>query len=69
MEPITKWPGGFPLFAALRIDGALPAQMPQTPPRMVITVAEIFSGTYASTAETADYLLQQLGLARRAVVK
>jgi hypothetical protein len=37
--------------------------------RVIITHSEIFPGTYASTTETADYLLQQLGLTRRAVVK
>ena len=37
--------------------------------RVIITHSEIFPGTYASTTETADYLLQQLGLKRRAVVK
>lgn len=37
--------------------------------RVLITHSEIFPGTYASTTETADYLLQQLGLKRRAVVK
>ena len=37
--------------------------------RLIITHSEIFPGTYASTTETADYLLQQLGLRRRAVLK
>ena len=37
--------------------------------RVIITHSEIFPGTYASTTETADYLLQQLRLTRRAVVK
>ena len=37
--------------------------------RMLITHSEIFPGTYASTTETADYLLGQLGLPRHAVVK
>jgi hypothetical protein len=37
--------------------------------RMIITHSEIFPGTYASTTETADYLLRQLNLKRRAVVK
>jgi hypothetical protein len=37
--------------------------------QMVITHSEIFPGTYASTTETADYLLAQLGLERQAVVK
>lgn len=37
--------------------------------QMIITHSEIFPGTYASTTETADWLLTQLGLERRAVVK
>jgi hypothetical protein len=37
--------------------------------RMVVTHTEIFPGTFASTTETADYLLRQLGLRRSAVLK
>ncbi len=37
--------------------------------RMIVTHSEIFPGTYASTTETADYLLAQLGVGRRAVLK
>src|SRR5207253_11090247 len=37
--------------------------------QMIVTHSEIFPGTFASTTETADYLLKQLGLPRRAVVK
>ncbi|MGA2267912.1 MAG: hypothetical protein ABSH44_05520 [Bryobacteraceae bacterium] len=37
--------------------------------RVVVTHSEIFPGTYASTTETADYLLARLGLKRRAVLK
>src|SRR5215475_1854435 len=37
--------------------------------RMIITHSEIFPGTFASTTETADWLLNQLGLKRRAVMK
>jgi hypothetical protein len=37
--------------------------------RLIVTHSEIFPGTFASTTETADYLLQQLGLKRRAVVR
>jgi hypothetical protein len=37
--------------------------------RFVVTHSEIFPGTYASTTETADYLLAQLGLKRRAALK
>jgi hypothetical protein len=36
---------------------------------VLITHSEIFPGTYASTTETADYLLKELGVTRRAVVK
>jgi hypothetical protein len=35
----------------------------------VITHSEIFPGTYASTTETADFLVAQLGLKRKAVLK
>jgi hypothetical protein len=37
--------------------------------RVVITHSEIFPGTFASTTETADYILKELGLHRRAIVK
>lgn len=37
--------------------------------RLIATHSEIFPGTYASTTETADYLVAQLGLRRRAVLK
>ncbi len=37
--------------------------------QMIITHSEIFPGTYASTTETADWLLAQLGLKRQAVLK
>lgn len=37
--------------------------------RMLITHSEIFPGTFAGTTETADYLLAQLGLRRRAVLR
>jgi hypothetical protein len=36
---------------------------------MLITHSEIFPGTFASTTETADWLLAQLGLKRRPVVR
>ena len=36
---------------------------------MVITHSEIFPGTFASTTETADWLLAKLGLRRRAVLR
>lgn len=37
--------------------------------RVIITHSEIFPGTFASTTETADYLVAQLGLRRRAVLR
>jgi len=37
--------------------------------RAVVTHSEIFPGTFASTTETADYLLTQLKVARRPVMK
>ena len=37
--------------------------------RLMITHSEIFPGTFASTTETADYLLGQLGVRRRAVLQ
>jgi hypothetical protein len=37
--------------------------------QMIITHSEIFPGTFASTTETADWLLRQLGLKRRAVAQ
>ncbi|HYL74241.1 MAG TPA: hypothetical protein VEU96_08540 [Bryobacteraceae bacterium] len=36
---------------------------------MVITHSEIFPGTFASTTETADWLLAKLGLRRQAVLR
>ena len=35
----------------------------------IITHSEIFPGTYASTTETADFLVSQLGLKRKAVLR
>ncbi|HEY0590194.1 MAG TPA: hypothetical protein VGF40_00390, partial [Thermoanaerobaculia bacterium] len=37
--------------------------------RMVVTHSEIFPGTFASTTETSDWLIAQLGLKRTPVVK
>ena len=37
--------------------------------RVMITHSEIFPGTFASTTETADYVLARLGLKRRPVAK
>jgi hypothetical protein len=37
--------------------------------QMIITHSEIFPGSFASTTETADYLLQKLDLRRQAVLR
>lgn len=37
--------------------------------QMIVTHSEIFPGTYASTTETADWLIAKLGLKRTPVVK
>jgi hypothetical protein len=37
--------------------------------RMIVTHSEIFPGTFASTTETADYLVSQLGLKVRPVLR
>ena len=37
--------------------------------RMLITHSEVFPGTYASTTEASDWLLEQLGLHRKPVLK
>lgn len=37
--------------------------------RMIVTHSEIFPGTFASTTETADYLLSALNLPRRPVLR
>jgi len=37
--------------------------------RMIITHSELFPGTYASTTETTDWLVAQLGLKSKAVLK
>jgi hypothetical protein len=39
------------------------------PKRMLITHSEVFPGTFASTTETADYLLKKLDLRRRATLQ
>ena len=37
--------------------------------QLVVTHSEVFPGTFASTTETADYLIRELGLKRMPVVK
>ena len=51
------------LFVRFARDAALGKK------QMRVTHTEIFPGTYASTTETADYLLEQLELRRTAVLK
>jgi hypothetical protein len=41
----------------------------QSRKRAIVTHSEIFPGTFANTTETADYVVSQLGLERRAVLK
>jgi hypothetical protein len=50
----------FVRFARAAIDGGK---------RFLITHSEIFPGTFASTTETANYLLAQLGMTRKPVLK
>lgn len=47
-------------FAKLAIDGKKV---------FIITHSEIFPGSYASTTETADYLIQECGLSRKPVLR
>lgn len=51
---------GFLQYAQLAMDGKK---------RFVITHSEIFPGTYASTTETADYLIDSLHLQRHSVLE
>jgi hypothetical protein len=37
--------------------------------QFILTHTEIFPGTFASTTETADYLLKQVNLKRKAVLR
>ena len=37
--------------------------------RFVVTHSEIFPGTFASTTETADYLVRALGMTRKAILR
>jgi hypothetical protein len=56
-------PDGLQIFLQFARDAAAGRK------RMVITHSEIFPGTYASTTETADWLLGQLGIVRRPTLK
>src|SRR5262249_34163977 len=37
--------------------------------QLIVTHSEVFPGTFASTTETSDYLLQRLGLRRQALLQ
>ena len=52
--------GAFVAFARLAMRGER---------AMLVTHSEIFPGTFASTTETADHLLRELGLTRRPVLE
>jgi len=56
----TKKLDVFLQFARLALDGSK---------TLLITHSEIFPGTYASTTETADFIISALGLQRRPVLK
>jgi hypothetical protein len=56
----TKKLKGFLQYARLAMEGKR---------QLVITHSEIFPGTYASTTETADYLIDSLHLQRHPVLK
>jgi hypothetical protein len=54
---------------AIYLKLAQDAAQPQSSKRFLITHSEVFPGTFVSTTEACDYLLQQLDLKRRAVLK
>ncbi len=56
-------PGTLEIFVKLARDAVAGKR------RVIITHTEIFPGTFASTTETADYILRQLGLQRRAILR
>jgi hypothetical protein len=65
----TGYLEGKPDPANLRIYLQLARDAIEGSKQFIITHSEIFPGTYASTTETADYLLEQLGLRRRPVLR
>ena len=65
----TGYLGGKPDPENLQIYLKLGRDAMQGAKQFIITHSEIFPGTYASTTETADYLLDQLGLRRRPVLR
>ncbi|MCI0515782.1 hypothetical protein L0128_21420 [candidate division KSB1 bacterium] len=54
---------------AIYLKLAQDAARPQSSKRFLITHSEVFPGTFVSTTEACDYLLQQLNLRRKAVLK
>ncbi len=71
-------PEGVPLASGSTLDAnnllaltayARRAARGDTDTRMVVTHSEIFPGTFASTTETAAWMLQSLGLAEQPVLK
>lgn len=56
-------PGNLQIFVQLARDAIAGKK------RAIITHSEIFPGTFASTTETADYILKEVGRKRRAVMK
>jgi hypothetical protein len=56
-------PDNLQIFIKLARDATLEKK------RVIVTHSEIFPGTFASTTETADYILKELGLRRRPIVK
>lgn len=69
-------PDGMPIADGGRIDTTLLApflefakQAAAGEKTFVFTHSEVFPGTFASTTESADHLIESLGLTRRAVLK
>ena len=71
-------PEGITLAEGGRIDSshveaflrfARDASLPESRHQFLIVHSEIFPGTYASTTESTDYILQQLGIKRQAVLE
>jgi hypothetical protein len=56
-------PGDLEVFMRFARDAAAGRK------QMIVTHIEVFPGTFASTTETADYLLRELGLRRRPVLR
>jgi hypothetical protein len=54
---------------ALKPIGAFAREAMAGRKRLLITHSEIFPGTFASTTETADWLLRELGVTRQAILE